>query len=476
MKCTQIGRLLAHVFDFATGTLNRALQEINAWTCQGQGVDLTLLRQCQASMRAVWLLGHEQLLVFDSLPLLIARLHMPGIRDRCLAQWADKPEAEHHSVSAEFLSPSSTLRRDVEAMQPDGSGMSPQLHAAWTSNVNIPIDDTPGEGPHAVLKRVQANARAATWPFQAATMRLEQDLRDLRTLPQRLDDRIDVQWLWANWKSVLQVRDGQRCKRSRKIRRRLVEQRVYTQEAFADFRLDACAASEYPPVLDGSDDDGACDARAIADVGGKHHAWSGVLLKPYYKAALEGQTGSFFTVPASDGAGHTYSAFQLVQYNTHQLAPKHVCQQSKFGDRLSVLKLETWKERSDTEIDVFETCEPEFVDLADLVAGIADRFTFLRWDEERSDTDGCICLVKPAVVAPTTSLKNKDVPILALIDALQDAGWSMEERLVVHTPDSGEKVAGARCASGKRFYVQCLLALEKIWEMGTKRFVSNGLS
>ena len=91
----------------------------------GQGVDLTLLRQCQASMRAVWLLGHEQLLVFDSLPLLIARLHMPGIRDRWLAQWADKPEAEHHSVSAEFLSPSSTLRRDVEAMQPDGSGMSP---------------------------------------------------------------------------------------------------------------------------------------------------------------------------------------------------------------------------------------------------------------------------------------------------------------------------------------------------------------
>jgi len=93
-----------------------------------------------------------------------------------------------------------------------------------------------------------------------------------------------------------------------------------------------------------------------------------------------------------------------------------------FGYRLSVLKLETWKERSDTETDVFEICEPEFVDLADLVVGIADRSTFLRWDEERSDTDGCIRLVKPAVVAPTTSLKNKDVSILARIDALQDAG------------------------------------------------------
>ena len=103
MKCDQKGRLLAHVFDFATGALNAALEEANSWISLGLGADITMLRQCQVSMRAVWLLGQEQLRPFDRLPLLLAKLHMPGVRDKCLAQWAEAPAADRDSASAEFF-------------------------------------------------------------------------------------------------------------------------------------------------------------------------------------------------------------------------------------------------------------------------------------------------------------------------------------------------------------------------------------
>ena len=184
--------------------------------------------------------------------------------------------------------------------------MSPQLRAEWKSIEQIPIDDTPGEGPHAVLKRVQTNARAATWAFHASTMRLDQDLRDLHTLPQRLGNAIYAQWLWNNWTSVLQVRRGKQSNRNVRLPRPLVEKRVYTQSAFADFKLRA----DFLPIEDAAhtygDHDGAlCDAEGVDDADGDERTWSGALLKPYYKVALSGLEGSFFTVPAREGSPPT---------------------------------------------------------------------------------------------------------------------------------------------------------------------------
>ena len=112
----------------------------------------------------------------------------------------------------------------------------------------------------------------------------------------------------------------------------------------------------------------------------------------------------------------------------NQLVAKTDPKQRHFKSRMSVLKLERWAERINTDIEVFEASTPEFVDLADLVHGTASRSTFLRWEESLCDTEGCTRLVRPSVVAATMPLKDKSVPILALMDALEDAGWSLEER------------------------------------------------
>ena len=119
------------------------------------------------------------------------------MRDRVIAEFAESPIDAHDPISIDFLAPSSALRKDIEAMNPDGTNMSERLAMSWDALRWSPIDDTPGESPHARLKHVEANHKASSWAFQVSTERLKQNLSDIQNIMPIITPPVDAQFLWG---------------------------------------------------------------------------------------------------------------------------------------------------------------------------------------------------------------------------------------------------------------------------------------
>ena len=203
--CKGKGRLLPEAYPHATETLRNALAEVNSWDHGRLSDDLVLFRQAQACMRGTYLLALEKLQHLDEVPYLLARLDEPGVRDRCLLQWGEGAAGTHVPVSAEFLQEGSPLRRDLLAMNADGSGMSRVLQIAHESLRQCPIDDTPGEGPHASMRHLGLRTRRSTWGWMASSVRLKQNLQDIKYFLPPMQPTTSVEYLWQKWSSVLQV-------------------------------------------------------------------------------------------------------------------------------------------------------------------------------------------------------------------------------------------------------------------------------
>jgi hypothetical protein len=90
---------------------------------------------------------------------------------------------------------------------------------------------------------------------------------------------------------------------------------------------------------------------------------------------------------------------------------------------MSILRLTTWAVRDrGAGLDVFETENPETVDLATFLKNPDDRANLFVWREDASDVEGCISLCSPQVLQATTKLSDRKVPVLSLMDALAAAG------------------------------------------------------
>ena len=174
--------------------LRADLDEVASWTVGFVDGDAVLLRQAQACMRGAWMFAQEKLQHLDELPHLLSRLSEAGIRDRVVAQWAEAAADAHDPVSAEFLDESSPLRADVLAMAADGTGMSKRLRSAWDSLRQVPIDDTPGEGPHASMRHQQLRTRGATLGLASKLGQAHAKLKGHRHSPTDLEasDRLAV--------------------------------------------------------------------------------------------------------------------------------------------------------------------------------------------------------------------------------------------------------------------------------------------
>ena len=139
---------------------------------------------------------------------------------------------------------------------------------------------------------------------------------------------------------------------------------------------------------------------------------------------------------------------------------------------MSILRLTTWAVRdssADLRLDVFETENPETVDLATFLKNPDDRANLFVWREEASDVEGCISLCSPQVLQMTTKLSDRKVPVLSLMDALAAAGVKIVQGLVIHKPTDEVVVADGRKLGGRRHYFQCVLARAELW--GARRGV-----
>eukprot|EP00959_Pyramimonas_sp_CCMP1952_P148875 3114446-Pyramimonas_sp.AAC.1 len=71
-------------------------------------------------VRSTFALGKLKVKFLNDLPCVLARLHAPGVRDRCVMLFKYFPEAAHDEVTLRFLKVGSRLRAAVDAMAPDG--------------------------------------------------------------------------------------------------------------------------------------------------------------------------------------------------------------------------------------------------------------------------------------------------------------------------------------------------------------------
>ena len=142
-----IGRLVTVAHDHATGVLRAGLAEANGWTpARFAGGDRLFLSKCQGVVRLAYHFAVERIAYLDTVPWLLGRLDDPGVAARALAQYDGANVAVHDSVSREILGVGGRFRADVEAIAPDGTGISAALKTEVASIQLTPLDDTVNEG------------------------------------------------------------------------------------------------------------------------------------------------------------------------------------------------------------------------------------------------------------------------------------------------------------------------------------------
>ena len=116
------------------------------------------------------------------------------------------------------------LRDHINAMAADGTGISQPLAVAIESLAAIPFDDGISEGPHARWRKQQMHAKRGSFEWIAASMRVDQNLADSRTMWRAINFNLDS--AWCSWKSIVRL-PGRRQHRNRRCSWKVFVDRIY---------------------------------------------------------------------------------------------------------------------------------------------------------------------------------------------------------------------------------------------------------
>lgn len=337
------------------------------------------------------------------------------------------------------------------------------------------MDDTIAEGPHARAKKIYDHTRVASWPWVASTMRLSDNIRDLQEIAPSLG--IDIEVLWRSWKSLLQVRAGQRGARNMRVTTKKFRGMVYHM-----------SHSEKPALAALEDADGGMANELVAAEGGEAKRAIDAsrssdvvrLLRQFLSSALH--VGDFVSIPMQieDGSVRAFVCEVLERETRNKLVTTY----KREGDlpelyRISIQPLEQWRPISSdpanlgNEIECFVYAEPCKLDILRLMGpSLSVRAQIMKWSCKESDVEGCMCLYGPQVASPKVALGDPSVPALCLLDALEAAAWVGDARLATHAP-GGAKRFDNRNAAGRRPYLQCVLASDGLFRGSVTSFRSN---
>lgn len=503
------GRRLPEAYRYAVGELNRGLAEANAWTPESRcaGGAHTWLAS-QACVRATFELGMRKIHFLDKVPYLLARLSEPGVPQRCIDQWNSCDEDKHHRVTVEFLSPTGSLRRHIDKYNTTSGDMSDELRREVDSLAAIPLDDSAAESPHAVAHRLMGHSRAATWPWVAATMRLDQNLRDAREVPAFVDSSFDD--LWASHTNVLRGPSSRARYQTKKVNAKQLQANVYLM-TFAHDRSQTGASilqaigdlpsdtkGEAAPLAIVDDPNASEPSHLVAGGRKRKHAGREVACADssgtQHKAVVAGRhetlfskrnseearlarqflaaclaPNSFVSVPVQNEEGDRVAQFfQVLAVESRAIVIKTFmapedADPSEALFLVSVQPLERWRPdesmlTSDSPPqEVFTYHDPCTVDILQVCGGLANREAWVLWQAQQSDVDGCLMLHSPMRLAPDLPLGAEDVPVLCLLDALHEQGFVGVGRKVLHTAPEG-RLFDNRKLSSKRKYLQCVIA------------------
>ena len=247
MRC---GRRLPEAEDYIRSHLQIGLDEAASWQlCSFPGCSNADLDFLKTSVRYSFALATKRFQYVSMLPWLLAKLPQAGVKQRCLDQYASHDG--HHPLTLKFLSydDESGLRRHIDNMNPDGSGMSDYLLSFVRIIQLVPFDDSIAESPHAVGNRIGRHSPHAGFAWSASTMRLDQNLQDVRDQSAALGT--NLQDLWLKHTSILQTAKH-KLNRPMRVKPKVFQEKLYMLGRFmAGVPLPDDA--EQQPV--GSDDD-----------------------------------------------------------------------------------------------------------------------------------------------------------------------------------------------------------------------------
>lgn len=496
-SCPRKGRRLKVAHRFAKAELERGLREANAWEADFFGGGERRWQELQGCVRSAVHLALQKIGFLGEVPYLLVRLDEPGVRDEVLTQWAATPPENHHKVTREFLTEGSPLRAAVDALQDDGSNVSPALAEELHSLRSIPLDDSVAEGPHARAKKIIEHSKGATWAWTASTMRLAQNLKDIQELGAALNERATT--VWGKYKTILQT-NPKKYSQNLKVNRKEFTNRLYHMSHL--LRTDQDDQTEPLPLEDADAPDDPevplppraqqplQDLEAQRGEVEEHGPRQGprkeplvMLMRQYFLSALTPM--SYISVPMMTEDGFVPQFFQVLRIEPKALAPKtYTVERDEEADpilfEVGVQHLERWEPMShdpaalgnEAEVFIFDDT-PRTVDIFRACGfNPANRRMFLEWQARKSDVPDCINLHSPTMVEPKMALSASDVPCLVLMDALYAKGFSMVQVAVQHTVNGPTEFDGRRPTS-KRNYFKCVLVGDELFGDGVVGFPST---
>lgn len=511
VECDMKGRRMHEAFLQAKMVFDQGLAEAEAWMVTTWDLGPEFWTVAQGCVREVCRLGFVKVRFLDTIPWLLARLPEAGVRDRCIEQYGQGRPGTHHRVSLLFLSPDGPLRSEVDQMGSDGTSMGERLAAEVRGLQHIPLDDGVAEGPHARAARAKQSASGSTWAWIAASLRLQQNLQDIRSMLPTLDLDLDTEW--GRYTSVLQALPD-RAHRPMRISKADFRNRLYHMSHLGDPSLmdNGCAAQPAEDVVVATSigqgiEEGEGGQEGVSEVKmiGRSVAWSSQkgpetttssitppqrhdaesrLLREWFASALVPY--SYLSVPEVQGnAIVKHHFYQVLGFEKQAIVVETFVPEAGVDKELiatQVQPLQLWGKPEAQQASVLADSVVAFVvegpctiDLARLVGmDTSMRKQVKVWSPAASDIEGCVRLTSPQVCRPTCDINDAKAPVLTLVDHLAENGFTGQQIAVTHVSTSRRKVFDSRDLPKKRFYLQCVAKQKQLFRGGLASFRSDG--
>jgi hypothetical protein len=131
----------------------------------------------------------------------------------------------------------------------EGEILNDSLNCEVRSLQNVPLDEGHAEGTHRSSHHEISRAVAAKLPWLFSSMRLKQNMIDVRCIPLEVEDNNLLQDAWVNWKVVLQFRPPPASLRPVKMKTSKFAQQVYRLGEFSMRDTSPLAEINSNPVL-----------------------------------------------------------------------------------------------------------------------------------------------------------------------------------------------------------------------------------
>ena len=468
------GRRLAEAETYIKASLGRGLTEALTWNVDSFGCSADELQQLLVTVRSSYTLATKRFEYVGLLPWLLTRLPEAGIKQRCLTQY--EAYTKHHPITHKFLKPGELLRDHVDSVRPDGTGISSLLQS-WIDMLRaIPMDDSIAEAPHAVGNRLGRAAPRSGIAWAASSMRLTQNLDDVKLHSQALGT--DLQQLWLKHSSILQTQ-RHKLDRPMKIPPKEFQERLYMLGRFAAANPSDVHAEQAQHTDEQQDDQDQerCDEQHLGQLGVEppENKQSLSLMREYLLASL--QPGMYVSIPNPDASDdhdpYIFAQILAVQQKVTTVQtciPKSEDPDSCFLS-VSMQQFERMLQFGDDpasldQADLFVFQDEVPIDFQWGACVPEDRCKYLQWDHlGDSSIDECFVIGNPRVLQPHFDLMDKAVPTLTLLDSLDSLGWERKQQLTTHS-DESPLVYDCRKPMSKKCYLQCLIVSAQLYEKG----------